>query len=185
MKNKNNKGVLIAGVIGAVVGTGALVYGGYNRYSNRKTKNSFNLLKLQEAEFLKQSLKQVDTIDEEVAKLKELLPTMIENIENELAINNPKKYAKTIEEYKANEHIEGLDIIVPSEVDNTRLDRLSNELGSLKKDFSFLYEKILKAYVTGNIETLKNENALFDCIDNAIVELGQELSGKLMGIEEE
>lgn len=185
MKKSNNKGVLIAGVIGAVVGTGALVYKGYNRYSNKKTKNAFNLLKLQEADFLTQSLKQVDIIDDEVAKLKAQLPTMIENIENDLAINNPKKYAKTIEEYKANEHIEGLDIIVPLEVDNTRLDRLSNELSSLRKDFSYLYEKILKAYVTGNVEVLTNESALFDCIDNTIAELGRELSGKLMIIEEE
>lgn len=184
MKKANSKRVLIAGVLGAFVGSGAVVYKNYNKYKNRKSKNEFNLLKLEENDFLTASLKQVDIIDAEVEKLKTLLPIMAENIKNDLAINNPKKYAKTIEEYKNTQKVDCLDIIVPLVVDNMRLDRLSNDLESLKKDYAYLNDKILKAYVTGNVSVFENEGLLFDSIESEISALGKELSTKLMTKDE-
>lgn len=182
MSKKTNKGILIAGVIGAVsavVGTGALAYKGYNKYKAKKNQNEFNLVKLEEDEFFKESLKQVDVINAEVDRLKELIPTLIETIEEELAIENPSKFAKTVENFKNNQRVNTLAIIVPLEVDDMRLDRLADDMASLKKDVVYLYNKILKAYVSGNVLELKNEK-LFDSVETEIANLGKELSSKLL-----
>lgn len=182
MSKKTNKGILIAGIVGAVsavVGTGALAYKSYNKYKDKKNQNEFNLVKLKEDEFLKESLKQVDFIDAEIERLKGLIPTLIESIETELAIENPSKFAKTVENLKNNQRIKKLDIIVPLEVNNMRLDRLSDDMESLKKDVDYLYNKILKSYVSGNVLELKNDK-LFDSVETEIANLGKELSSKLL-----
>ena len=147
MSKKTNKGLLIAGVIGAVsaiAGTSAVAYKKYNKYKTKKAKNEFNLLKLSEEDFLREGLKQIDSMNAEIEALKGAIPTLIENIENELAIEQPNKFAKSIQSFKDNQKVNSLEVIVPLEVDNMRLDRLADDLESLKKDLEYLYKCLLQ-----------------------------------------
>lgn len=185
MSKKNNKGLLIAGVIGAVsaiAGTSAVAYKKYNKYKTKKAKNEFNLLKLSEEDFLREGLKQIDSMNAEIEALKCAIPTLIENIENELAIEQPNKFAKSIQSFKDNQKVNSLEVIVPLEVDNMRLDRLADDLESLKKDLEYLYKKILKSYVSGNVLELENEK-LFESVEYELADLGKEISSKLINKE--
>lgn len=185
MSKKNNKGLLIAGVIGAVsaiAGTSAVAYKKYNKYKTKKAKNEFNLLKLSEEDFLREGLKQIDSMNAEIEALKGTIPTLIENIENELAIEQPNKFAKSIQSFKDNQKVNSLEVIVPLEVDNMRLDRLADDLESLKKDLEYLYKKILKSYVSGNVLELENEK-LFESVEYELADLGKEISSKLINKE--
>lgn len=185
MSKKNNKGLLIAGVIGAVsaiAGTSAVAYKKYNKYKTKKAKNEFNLLKLSEEDFLREGLKQIDSMNAEIEALKGAIPTLIENIENELAIEQPNKFAKSIQSFKDNQKVNSLEVIVPLEVDNMRLDRLADDLESLKKDLEYLYKKILKSYVSGNVLELENEK-LFESVEYELADLGKEISSKLINKE--
>lgn len=185
MSKKNNKGLLIAGVIGAVsaiAGTSAVAYKKYNKYKTKKAKNEFNLLKLSEEDFLREGLKQIDSMNAEIEALKGAIPTLIENIENELAIEQPNKFAKSIQSFKDNQKVNSLEVIVPLEVDNMRLDRLADDLESLKKDLEYLYKKILKSYVSGNVLELENEK-LFESVEYELADLGKEISSKLIDKE--
>lgn len=182
MFKKDNKGVIIAGVIGsvsAVIGTGAIAYKRYNKYKAKKSENQFNLLKLSEDELLTESLKQIEVMSSEIERLKKLIPTLVENIKKDLAIEEPNKFAKSVQLFKDNQISNSLAIIVPLEVNNMRLDRISDDMESLKKDLNYLYKKILKAYVSGNVLELENEK-LFESIDLEIVNLGKEVSSKLI-----
>ena len=185
MSKKTNKGLLIAGVIGAVsaiAGTSAVAYKKYNKYKTKKAKNEFNLLKLSEEDFLREGLKQIDSMNAEIEALKGTIPTLIENIENELAIEQPNKFAKSIQSFKDNQKVNSLEVIVPLEVDNMRLDRLADDLESLKKDLEYLYKKILKSYVSGNVLELENEK-LFESVEYELADLGKEISSKLIDKE--
>ena len=160
---KRNKGLLIAGAlstVGAIVGSG-LLYKKFNNKENEKYEErpeEFNVLKLQDEEYAREAIRQLDVILEDLYTLEQFISEFIDDIKGDLVIRKPLTFANKVSDYKDSFEHDKLNIILLKKSKTSELVEEAKEFEDLKIEMMKLNVSVLRAYTTSNQEKLNNTN---------------------------
>lgn len=172
-KSNSNKAIIITAIAGALAGASFMAYKEIKKRKMEKT--DFKVTSLNDKEFLKEAKYQLEVLDDEVKYLADLKDKLIKNIKDELVIKNPNKYAKSVKLLKSHRLVDKLIDLQPL---STSLDKVSKELVAHKNLVRNLHERILRAYIDSDLDTL-NEIDVFIVHDISLASLNKEICNKL------